>query len=307
MRLGVLDIGSNTVHLLVADARPGGRPLATTSQRTVLRLMRYLAPDGSITEDGVQALESAVAEARRIAASENVEELLATATSAVREATNGDEVIARIEAALGQELQVLGGESEARFTFLAVRRWFGWAAGQILLFDIGGGSLELASGADELPDVAASVPLGAGRMTVQFLPKDPPGEAAIEVLRDHAQKILEPVAKDFLRQPRPDHVVGSSKAIRSLAKLAGYPVPGSSGIEGMLLPREALGSWIPRLARIPASARQELPGITADRTFQIVAGGVVAVETMRALGVDEVEICPWALREGAILRRLDHS
>ncbi|HVL61851.1 MAG TPA: Ppx/GppA family phosphatase, partial [Microbacterium sp.] len=180
MRLGVLDIGSNTVHLLVADVRPGGRPLATTSQRTVLRLMRYLDPDGSITEEGVGALVSAVAEARAVAESERVDELLATATSAVREAANGAAVIARIEEALGQPLQVLGGETEARFTFLAVRRWFGWAAGQIQLLDIGGGSLEIAAGSDELPDAAESVPLGAGRMTVQFLPEDPPGPEAID-------------------------------------------------------------------------------------------------------------------------------
>ena len=180
MRLGVLDIGSNTVHLLVADVRPGGRPHATTSKRTVLRLMRYLEPDGSISETGVQALVDAVAHAREIAQAEEVVELLATATSAVREATNGADVIARIEAALGQELQVLGGESEARFTFLAVRRWFGWSAGQILLFDIGGGSLEIAAGSDELPDVAASVPLGAGRSTIEFLPEDPPGQDAVE-------------------------------------------------------------------------------------------------------------------------------
>ncbi|MBN9185273.1 MAG: Ppx/GppA family phosphatase, partial [Microbacterium sp.] len=183
MRLGVLDIGSNTVHLLVADVRPGGRPLATTSRRTVLRLMRFLAPDGAIREEGIRALEDAAAAVREMARAERVDELLATATSAVREATNGPEVIARIETALGQPLQVLGGEAEARYTFLAVRRWFGWAAGQILLFDIGGGSLEIAAGADELPEVAASVPLGAGRMTVQFLPDDPPGEDAVEVLR----------------------------------------------------------------------------------------------------------------------------
>ncbi len=305
MRLGVLDIGSNTIHLLVADVRPGGRPQATTSQRTVLRLMRYLQPDGSISEEGVRALEAAVAQARETAAAENVVELLATATSAVREAANGEEVIARIEAALGQELQVLGGESEARFTFLAVRRWFGWAAGQILLFDIGGGSLELASGPDELPEAAASVPLGAGRMTVRFLPDDPPGEAAVEALRDHARATLEPAVAVFRRQPRPDHVVGSSKAIRSLAKLVGYPVPGWSGIERMVLPRAALGSWIPRLARIPASARQELPGITPDRTFQIVAGAVVLHTAMTALDVDELEVSPWALREGVLLRYIE--
>ncbi len=305
VRLGVLDIGSNTVHLLVADVRPGGRPLATTSNRTVLRLMRFLDPDGSINDEGVEALVQAAKVAREVAAAEQVSELLATATSAVREATNGADVIARIEEALGQELQVLGGESEARYTFHAVRRWFGWSAGEILLFDIGGGSLELAAGSDELPDVAASVPLGAGRMTLEYLPTDPPGPDEVAALRAHAEDVLAPVVAQFSSQPRPDHVVGSSKAIRSLAKLAGSPRPGWSGSPRMVLPRQALGGWIPRLARIPAVARQELPGITADRTFQIVAGAVVVHTAMEAMGVDELEVSPWALREGVLLRYIE--
>ncbi|MGO4681143.1 Ppx/GppA phosphatase family protein [Microbacterium sp. 2MCAF23] len=311
MRLGVLDIGSNTVHLLAADVHPGGRPLATTSARSVLRLMRFLTPSGAISDEGVQALESAVRQARAIAEKENVDALLATATSAVREAANGAEVIARVEAALGQPLQVLDGETEARLTFLAVRRWFGWAAGQILLFDIGGGSFEIAAGSEELPDIAASVPLGAGRSTLMFLPDDPPGEEAVERLREHAADVFAPVAARFFALPRPAHVVGSSKAIRSLARLVGYQAPGPStgsgteGYERMLLPRQSLGSWIPRLARLPASARQELPGITPDRTFQIVAAAVVLHTAMTAMKVDELEVSPWALREGVLLRYIE--
>lgn len=306
MRLGVLDIGSNTVHMLAADVRPGGRPLATTSDRTVLRLMRYLTPDGAISEEGVQALETAVTQARRVAEAERVDALLATATSAVRDARNGAAVIARIEAALGQPLQVLDGETEAELTFLAVRRWFGWSAGQLLLLDIGGGSLEIAAGAEEMPDAAASVPLGAGRMTVQYLPNDPPGEADVERLRAHAEATIATVLPRFVALPRPDHVVGSSKAIRSLARLVGYPAPGWSGSERMLLPRASLGSWIPRLARLPASARQELPGITPDRTFQIVAAAVSLHVAMTALELDELEVSPWALREGVLLRYIEH-
>lgn len=301
----MLDIGSNTVHLLAADVHPGGRPLATTSDRTIVRLMRYLTPSGAISEEGVVALESAVAQARRVAEAERVDALLATATSAVREAANGTEVIARIEHALGQRLQVLDGETEAQLTFLAVRRWFGWSAGQILLFDIGGGSLELAAGSEELPELSASVPLGAGRMTVQFLPDDPPGEAAVERLRQHAAEVIAPIAARFAPLPRPDHVVGSSKAIRSLARLVGSPAPGWSGSERMILPRESLGSWIPRLARIPAAARQELPGITPDRTFQITAAAVALHTAMTAMRVDELEVSPWALREGVLLRYIE--
>lgn len=131
------------------------------------------------------------------------------------------DVIRRIEQALGQPLQVLSGETEAELTFLAVRRWLGWSAGQILLLDIGGGSLEIAAGGEELPDAAASVPLGAGRMTVEFLPNDPPGEDDVERLRAHAMATLEPVLPRFAALRRPDHVAGSSKAIRSLARLVG--------------------------------------------------------------------------------------
>lgn len=304
MRLGILDIGSNTVHLLAADARPGGRPLATTSDRTVVRLMRFLTPDGAITEEGVQALVAAVTRARSIAEAERVDTLLATATSAVREALNGDEVIARIEAALGQPLQVLTGEQEAELTFLAVRRWFGWDAGRILLMDIGGGSFEFAAGADELPEVAASVPLGAGRMTVQFMPSDPPGEDAVAQLRAHAETTLAPVAASIMALPRPDHVIGSSKAIRSLANLAGREVTGL-GFDRTVLSRSSLGSWIPRLARIPASARQELPGITPDRALQIVAAAVSLHVAMTMLKIDELEVSPWALREGVLLRYIE--
>ncbi|WP_194420353.1 Ppx/GppA phosphatase family protein [Microbacterium abyssi] len=301
MRLGILDIGSNTVHLLAADARPGGRPLATTSDRSVVRLMRFLTPEGAISEDGVRELVDAVTRARRIAETERVETLLATATSAVREALNGEEVIARIEQALGQPLQVLTGEQEAELTFLAVRRWFGWDAGRILLLDIGGGSFEFAAGGDELAEVAASVPLGAGRMTVQFLPGDPPGEDAVERLRAHSREVLAPVAARLNALPSPDHMVGSSKAIRSLANLAGREVSGL-GFDRTVMSRSALKSWIPRLARIPASARQELPGITPDRTLQIVAAAVCLHTAMKMLDIDEIEVSPWALREGVLLR-----
>lgn len=307
MRLGVLDIGSNTVHLLVADAQPGGRPQATTSEKSTLRLMRYLQPDGSISQEGIDAILAATGRACAVAEAEGVTELLATATSAIREATNGADVIARIEEAIGQSLHVLGGSEEARFTFLAVRRWFGWSAGQILLFDIGGGSLEIAGGADELPQLAESVPLGAGRMTVEMLPQDPPGDAAVERLAFHAEEQLAAVAARFGRIPSPDHIVGSSKTIRSLSRLVGYKRPGWSGSARWMLPQAALEAWIPVLARVPASSRQELPGITPERTFQITAGAVVLNEAMKALDADELEICPWALREGILLRYAEDS
>ena len=305
MRLGVLDVGSNTVHLLVVEAHPGARPIPTASHKSVLRLMRYLEPDGAISAEGVAAILTAVGGAASAAREAGIEELLAFATSAIREAANGEAVLDLVERDTGVRLQVLSGDDESRLTYLAVRRWYGWSAGRLLLFDIGGGSLEIAQGIDEVPDVARSLPLGAGRSTIAFLPDDPPSPQQVARLRAHAREVLAEAVEPFKALPSPNHVVGSSKTIRSLARLAGSVEDGFGDTERSILTREGLEDWTPRLARIPADARPALPGITADRTFQIVAGAVVLSETMRAFGVDELEVSPWALREGLILRRLD--
>ncbi len=304
MRLGVLDVGSNTVHLLVVDAGPGGRPIPHQSHKVTMRLMRYLV-DGAISDEGQEALIGAIRECVEVAESVGLEQLLVVATSAVREAENGEAVIARIEAETGVELDILSGEDEARLTFLAVRRWFGWAAGRILLLDIGGGSLEIAVGADEEPQVALSVPLGAGRSTVSFLTDDPPTAAQQRALRTYAKAVLDDVVGTVRGAGRPDHVVGSSKTIRSLARLAGSVVPGLGGEDRVVLRRKDLDDWVPRIARMDADSRHALPGITPDRTFQIVAGGIVLSEAMRAFGVRELDVSPWALREGRLLRHLE--
>jgi exopolyphosphatase / guanosine-5'-triphosphate,3'-diphosphate pyrophosphatase len=308
MRLGVLDVGSNTVHLVVVDAHPGARPVPAADHKSVLRLMRYLEPDGSISAEGVDAIVGAISAAMEVARREGIEELLPMATSALREATNGLEVLARIEEATGVALRVLSGADEGRLTFLAIRRWYGWSSGNILLFDIGGGSLEIAAGSDEYPEVAVSLPLGAGRTTIRFFPHDPPTPEQMLELRAHSRVVMRADALPlFEGLPRYDHVVGSSKTIRSLARLAGStrPNPSGGGDDILTLKRSELKDWIPRLGQLPAEARQALPGITPDRTFQIVAGAVVLHSVMKLYDVEELEVSPWALREGILLRYLD--
>ncbi|GAA4829825.1 Ppx/GppA phosphatase family protein [Luteimicrobium xylanilyticum] len=305
MRLGVLDVGSNTVHLLVVDAYRGAPPLPQSSHRSTLRLMRLLEPSGAISPAGVEAVLAAVDASASQARQAGLDELLAFATSAVRDAPNGPDLLALVTERTGVELQVLSGEDEARITYLAVRRWFGWSAGRLLLIDIGGGSLEVATGATDNPDLAVSLPLGAGRTTAAFLPDDPPTDAQVDDLRRHARDMLEPAAKEFADLPAPGHVVGTSKTIRSLARLAGDSTDGIGERDRTVLTREALDDWIPRIARIPVDARDALPGITTDRAYQVVGGAVVLSETMRALGVSELDVSPWALREGLILRYLD--
>ncbi|MFF8942673.1 Ppx/GppA family phosphatase [Streptomyces sp. NPDC014864] len=306
MRLGVLDVGSNTVHLLVVDAHPGACPLPAHSHKAELRLAQLLDGDGSIGPEGVDKLVAVVREALQAAEDKGVEDLLPFATSAVREARNADDVLARVRAETGVGLQVLSGEEEARLTFLAARRWFGWSAGKLLVLDIGGGSLEIAYGMDEEPDATVSLPLGAGRLTAAWLPGDPPDPEAVRSLRRHVRAEIARTVGEFSRLGAPDHVVATSKTFKQLARLAGAARSADGPLVQRELKRESLEGWVPRLAGMTVAERAELPGVSDGRAGQLLAGALVAEAAMDLFGVETLEICPWALREGVILRRLDH-
>ncbi|MFI6375287.1 Ppx/GppA family phosphatase [Streptomyces sp. NPDC050546] len=306
MRLGVLDVGSNTVHLLVVDAHPGACPLPAHSHKAELRLAQLLDDDGAIGPHGVDRLVSVVQEALQAAEDKGVEDLLPFATSAVREARNADDVLARVRAETGVELQVLTGAEEARLTFLAARRWFGWSAGKLLVLDIGGGSLEVAYGIDEEPDAAVSLPLGAGRLTSGWLPGDPPSPDDVRALRRHVRTEIARTVGEFSRIGSPDHVVATSKTFKQLARIAGAARSAEGPYVQRELKRESLEAWVPRLAGMTEAERAELPGVSEGRANQLLAGALVAEGAMDLFGVERVEICPWALREGVILRRLDH-
>ncbi|UGQ09210.1 Ppx/GppA family phosphatase [Yinghuangia sp. ASG 101] len=305
MRLGVLDVGSNTVHLLVVDAHPGARPLPAYSHKTELRLAELLEPDGRLGAPGTERLVETVAEALEIAEDKGVEDLLPFATSALRDAPNGEDVLARVRRETAVDLQVLSGAEEARLTFLAVRRWFGWSSGRLLVLDIGGGSLEVAAGIDEDPDAAVSLPLGAGRLTRTWLHGDPPDSDDVRLLRKHVRAEIARTVVDFSRLGRPDHVVATSKTFKQLARIAGAPGTSQGPYVERVLTRTALAEWLPRLAAMTTEERAALPGVSEGRASQLVAGAVVADAALDLLDLPELEICPWALREGIILRRLD--
>lgn len=305
MRLGVLDVGSNTVHLLAVDAHRGARPLPAHSHKTELRLAELLDADGAIGPEGVERLIATIAEALVAAEDKGCEAVLSFATSAVREASNADHVLARVKEATDVDLQVLTGDEEARLTFLAARRWFGWSAGKLLVLDIGGGSLEIAYGIDEEPDAVVSLPLGAGRLTAGWLPGDPPDPQDVRALRRHVRAQIARTVGEFTRFGEPDHVVATSKTFRQLARITGAARSGEGLYVQRGLTRKSLGEWVPKLTTMPAARRAELPGVSEGRAPQLLAGALVAEAVMELFGVDELEICPWALREGVILRRLD--
>ena len=303
MRLGVLDVGSNTVHLQVVDTYPGARPNPTFNHKEELRLTEYLTPENKISDEGIVALRKAISEAVTQSKAAKTEELLPFATSALREAANGDEIIAAINKDFEIDLQVLTGEEEAKLTVLAARRWFGWSSGRLLVIDIGGGSLEIASGVDESPEVAVSLPLGAARLTKAFLSGDPYSAKSIRGLRDHIENQLESILPALVHHEVSDRAIATSKTLRTIARLCGDWYEGN----GKIITIDAIRKISARLSEMDLDERTKLPGVSANRARQIVAGAFVTESVMRNLDLDKLEICPWALREGVILKFMDWS
>jgi len=301
MRMGVLDIGSNTGHLLVVDAFRGGPPVPAHSYKEPLRLAEHLDADNAVTEEGISRLTKYVVDARAEAEDKGCTTILAFATSAVRDAVNADDVIARVNGASGLDLQVLSGEDEARLTFLAVRRWFGWSAGRLGVFDIGGGSLEIAAGSDETPDVAQSMALGAGRLTREWLDA---GRTHAE-LRLHIRSTIADEAGAILRGGSFDRAVATSKTFRSLARICGAASSSEGQYVRRVLSKPDLSHLVEQLATKPTEDIAGMPGVSPDRAHQMRAGALVAEATMDLFDLTQLEICPWALREGILLEHLD--
>ena len=236
-----------------------------SSTKASLRLAEAIDGSGKLTRKGADKLVDTIDEFAKIAASSGCAELMAFATSAVRDAKNSEDVLARVLSETGVALKVLSGVDESRLTFLAVRRWYGWSPGRIINIDIGGGSLELSSGVAEMADAGAKV-LDAGA---------------------------------------PDLTVATSKTFRSLARLTGAAPSGAGPRVKRTLTAAGLRQLIAFISRMTTADRAELEGVSAERAPQIVAGALVAEASMKALAIDTVDICPWALREGLILRKLD--
>ena len=305
MRLGVLDVGSNTVHFLVIDARRGGRPLPVFSHKAEFHLGDHLEDGNRLSASVTRQLRAFVDEALQIAEDKGVEELLAFATSAVRDAANGDEVLSKVKDGTGVAIRVLPGEEEARLTFLAARRWFGWSSGRLLMLDIGGGSLEIAAGIDEEPDVAISLPLGAARLTRDWLTGNPPKPEQVRQLRKHVRAEIARLAADVARPGQPDRAVATSKTFRQLARISGAAPSAEGPYVRRSVTHEDVKDLAKRLAAMPSDQRATLPGVSLVRAPQLAAGAVVADAAMDLLGLAELEVCPWALREGVLLRRID--
>jgi exopolyphosphatase/guanosine-5'-triphosphate,3'-diphosphate pyrophosphatase len=294
MRLAVLDVGSNAAHLHVVDAQPGGTPQSVFRLKAPTLLADSVDDDGALTDDAVDRLVSAVTETVDASRRHDVADLIPLATATIRDAANVEEIRHRVREAAGIELRSLSGEDEARVTFLAVRRWLGPPAGPVLLLDIGGATTEIAAGSGEHPDVAVSLPLGAARITRTMLPCHPARRRDVAAVHRHVLRSVR-AHTAALRPVVGSCQIATSKTFKQLARLA--------GADGRLT-LDGLQDWIPRLAAMSPEERAGLPGVAASRSRQILAGAVIAAATMEALEITHVDVCPWALREGLLLRRI---
>ena len=300
MRLGVLDVGSNTVHLQIMDAHHGSAPVPFESYKEEIHLAEYLTESGELSQTGIDTLLKTLTRVQADARGIKVDETLAFATSAIREASNSEEVLNVVSKKTGIDLQVLSGSDEARFTFLAVRRWMGWSAGDLILLDIGGGSLEIACGEQENPSYAQSVLLGANRLTRQFLTGDPFTAKSLGKLEDYIKSTLSPLVSEIGNNSKRT-AVGTSKTFRTLRRIQQnyYPELGDC------LTRKGATLITDRLKTMTHAERAALPGVSNSRATQLVAGAMVAQLSLETLGIEILTQCPWALREGVVLQRLD--
>jgi exopolyphosphatase/guanosine-5'-triphosphate,3'-diphosphate pyrophosphatase len=314
MRLAVLDIGSNTVHLAVVDGGADATFLQVARERETLRLADTAFATMELPAEAEERLTATVGRMKEAAGRHRAQALVAFATSAIREARNGIEVLGRVRQATGVAVKVLPGTEEARLTYLAARAWAAFSAHRLLVLDIGGGSLEVAGGWGEHPEIAESLPLGATRLTRRFIGSDPPAQPELVALRVHALNLLGPLAAKVRASPW-DVVCATSGPWRAIGDVAyalpDVPVPkhdfGFAGVDGRTarrLDRKAVNILAGYLATTSAKERARLRSLHELRAGTVVAASQLAALTMQSFGVEEVVLAPWALREGVIIEEL---
>jgi exopolyphosphatase/guanosine-5'-triphosphate,3'-diphosphate pyrophosphatase len=304
VRAAVLDLGSTSFNLLIADATPRGEIRPVVQEKVMLQLGAVIASQSRIPDE---AAESAVAVGRAlcdVARREKVEMMLPVATAALRDARNGGEVAERIGSVIGTPVRILSGEEEARVIFRALRARVGLGGGRALALDLGGGSLELAIGSEARGvEWAASLPLGVVRLRGRHVKGDPMTPREAGVIDECVRALLAPHLEEIARL-RPGAALAAGGTARALARLLAERERGARVSGPLPLPTGKLAELRDRL--VPSSSRERLRmrGVRRGRADLLPTGAVVLASVADALGVEGFTVSDWGLREGALLEAL---
>jgi exopolyphosphatase/guanosine-5'-triphosphate,3'-diphosphate pyrophosphatase len=305
MRIAALDLGSNSFHLLVADVHIDGTFTMVAREKEMLRLGDDVARHGRIPPATVERAVAAVRRLERLAEAMGAREVIAKATSAIRSAANGSELVDRIEDETGVDIEVISGLEEARLIFAAVRASVVIDPAPALCIDVGGGSVEIMVGDMSGLRWAASVPLGVGRLTAECVEDDPPSKADRKRLDARIRTQLEPLV-DPVRERTPGMAVGTSGTLNDLVRMAvararsDEELPASTN--GLRATRAELIELHEQIMRSKANERRKMSGLEEQRRAELLpAGSAFLVTALELFDLDELTVSDWALREGIVL------
>jgi len=309
VRVAALDLGSNSFHLLVADASPGGLETVVRAKE-MLRLGSVVAAQGRLGDAAIEGATRAAAGLVQVARAHGADRLTVCGTDVLRRAPDGPRLAQAVGAVAGVEVRILTGEEEAGLIFEAVTARMGLGDEPVLAADLGGGSLELMVGGGAGLSWACSLPLGVARLTAEEVGDDPPSAADVRRLRAAVMRRLEPHLLP-IRQRAPVRAVGTSGTLLTLIGLAAADRRSGGRGEGATpaLPGEQGVAHLSQLARLQRrlvsldhAGRQALPGVDPRRADLLPAGAVCCVTLLECAGLDSITGCDWSLREGMILR-----
>ena len=307
MRIAALDLGSNSFHLLVADAHPDGTFEPLVREKETLRLADIVARSGRIGDEAAAHAVEVIARFRALAESVDAHEIVACGTSAIREADDSAAVVDRIEGEAGVRVNVISGKEEARLIFAAVRASVVIDPPPALALDLGGGSLELMVGDQGGLAWARSVKLGVARLTAELVRDDPPSPADRRRLVRRLTSVLAPIAVE-IESLGPEMLIGSSGTLCALVRMAAARRTGVEppSVNQLKVRRKDLLAVHEQIFELSAAERQRLPGVDARRADLLPAGSMLLTTVVELCGIDEMTGCEWALREGIVLDAIGH-
>jgi exopolyphosphatase/guanosine-5'-triphosphate,3'-diphosphate pyrophosphatase len=303
-RLAAIDIGSNSIRLVVAEAQPGGRYRVLDEERETTRLARSLASTGKLDEDSIQASLTALRRFKSIVTGMGVESLRAIATCAVREATNGLEFCRRVRQELDLAIEIIDSDQEARLAFQSVRRRFDLTGKNTLLADIGGGSTEIVLASGELIEAIYATKLGAVRLAEKFETSQPmTHDEIIRMMRFIDRELRKTTDKPAVPL---HHLIGSGGTFTNLASI----IMAGRGLSrlpaaGAHVSRADVRHLVDRLAKMTSKQRREVPGLNPDRVDIIVPGLGVIDSIMRRFRVNTLQVHAYGVRDGLLLGMID--